>query len=40
MLLYQIFMKKIKKSYKRNKFKISAPAWNAKCELRNGSNSV
>ena len=38
MLLYQtlafsIHEKNIKKSYKNNKFKISAPIWNEKFEL-------
>ena len=30
----------IKKSYKINKFKISAPSWNEKFELPDGSNSA
>ena len=30
----------IKKSYKNNKFKISASTWNEKYELPNGSYSV
>ena len=30
----------IKKSYKNNKFKISAPTWNKKFELPNESYSV
>ena len=30
----------IKKSYKNNKFKISAPTWNEEFELPDGSNSV
>ena len=32
--------KNIKKSYKNNKFKISAPTWNDKFELPDGSYSV
>ena len=45
MLLYQIlvftiYWKKIKKSYKNNKFKILAPTWNEKLDLPDGSNSV
>ena len=32
--------KKIKKSYKNNKFKISAPTWNEEFELPDGSYSV
>ena len=32
--------KYIKKSYKNNKFQISAPTWNEKFELPNGSYSV
>ena len=45
MLLYQILAstiqgKKIKKSYKNNKFKISAPIWNEKFELPDVSYSV
>ena len=32
--------KNIKKSYKRNKFKISAPTWNKEFELLDGSYSV
>ena len=32
--------KNIKKSYKNNKFKISAPTWNEKLELPEGSCSV
>ena len=31
---------KWKKSYKQNKFKISAPAWNEVVELPNGSYSI
>ena len=33
-------MKKYKKSYKNNKFKISAPAWNEKPELTDKSYSI
>ena len=33
-------MKNIKSSYINNKFKISAPTWNDKFELPNGSYSV
>ena len=32
--------KNIKKSYKNNKFKISAPTWNEEFELRDGSYSI
>ena len=32
--------KNIKKSYKNNKFKISAPAWNEEFELPDGSYSI
>ena len=32
--------KNIKKSYKNNKFKISAPTWNKEFELPGGSYSV
>ena len=32
--------KNIKKSYKNNKLKISAPTWSEKLELPDGSNSV
>ena len=32
--------KNIKKSYKNNKFKISAPTWNEEFELLDGSYSV
>ena len=34
MLLYQVLA--YKKSYKNNKFKVSAPAWNGKFELPDG----
>ena len=40
MLLYEIVTctwKNIKKSYKNNKFKISAPTWNEEFELLDGS---
>ena len=37
--IYYIW-KNIKKSYKNNKFKISAPTWNVKFELSDGSYSV
>ena len=44
MFLYQILaytiMKKYKKSYKNNKFKIPAPTQNDKSELLDGSYSV
>ena len=33
-------MEKDKKSYKNNKFKISAPTWNEEFELPDGSYSV
>ena len=44
MLLYQtlpftILGKIQKKSYKNNKYKISAPTWNEEFELPDGSNS-
>ena len=32
--------KKIKKSYKNNRFKISAPTWNEESEIADGSYSV
>ena len=32
--------KKIKKSYKNNKFKISAPTWSEVLELTDGSYSI
>ena len=32
--------KNVKSSYNNNKFKISAPTWNGKFELSNGSYSV
>ena len=32
--------KDVKKSYKNNKFKISAPTWNEELELLDGSYSV
>ena len=45
MVLYQtlaftIYGKNIKKSYKNNKFKISAPIWNVEFELPDRSYSV
>ena len=44
MLLYQTLAfttwKNIKKAYKNNKFKISAPTWNEEFELPDGSYSV
>ena len=41
MLLYQTFIwKNIKKSYKNNKFKISAPTWNEEFELPDESYCV
>ena len=47
MLLYQILtsiihkkVKNIKKLYKNNRFKTSAPTWNDKFELPDWSNSV
>ena len=45
MLLYQILgiyyaWKNTKKSYKNNKFKISAPTWNEEFELPDGSYSL
>ena len=33
-------MENIKKSYKNNRFKISAPAWNEKFEFPGGSYSI
>ena len=35
-----LYMKNIIKSYKNNKFKISAPAWNEEFELLDGSYSI
>ena len=45
MLLYQTLVfiatwKNIKSLYKNNRFKISAPTWNGKFELPDGSYSV
>ena len=40
MLPYQISWKNIKKSYKNNQFKISAPMWNYKFKLPNRSHLV
>ena len=39
-LLFTIYWKKIKNSYKNNKFRILAPTWNEKLDLPDGSNSV
>ena len=44
-MLYQILSiyyiwKNIKTSYKNNKFRISAPAWNEEFELPDGSYSI
>ena len=40
-LLYQISLwKNIKKSYKNNKFKISAPTWNGEPQLPDGTYSL
>ena len=39
-LAYIIHGKKIKKSYKYNKLKISIPTWNEKFKLFDGSYSV
>ena len=39
-LAFTIHEKKIKRSYKNNKFKISAPAWNEEFELPDESYSV
>ena len=36
----EIHMENIKSSYNNNKFKISAPTWNGKFELPDGSYSV
>ena len=33
-------MENIKKSYKNNEFKLSAPAWNEEFELPDGSCSI
>ena len=35
--IYYTWKKNIKKSYKNNKFKISAPTWNEEFELPDGS---
>ena len=35
-----LYMEKYQKSYKNNKFKISAPTWNEELELHNGSYSI
>ena len=39
-LAFTMHGKKIKKSYKNNKFKISAPTWNEEFELPDGSYSI
>ena len=39
-LSFNYTWKNIKKSYKNNKFKISAPTWNEKFDLPDGSYSV
>ena len=39
-LSFYYSQKNIKKSYKRNKSKISAPRWNEEFELSDGSYSV
>ena len=38
--MHLLNMKNIKRSYKNNKFKISAPTWNKEFELPDGSCSV
>ena len=38
--IYHAWKKKIKGSYKKNNFKISAPTWNEEFELPDGSYSV
>ena len=38
--LHLLYMEKIKKSYKNNKFKIPAPTWKEECEVPDGSYSV
>ena len=38
--IYYYTWKNIKKSYKNNKFKISAPTWNEEFELPDGSYSI
>ena len=35
-----LYIKKIKKSHKNDKFKISVPSWNEEFELPDGSHSV
>ena len=39
-LAFAVHGKKIKKSYKNNKYKISVPTWNEEFELPEGSHSV
>ena len=39
-LVFTIHRKILKKSYKNNKFKISAPTWNEEFELPDGSYSI
>ena len=39
-LVFVIHGKMQKKSYKNNKFKISAPTWNGEFELPDGSYSI
>ena len=39
-MISNLTWKNIKKSYKNNKFKISAPIWNEEFELPDGSYSV
>ena len=39
-LVFTIPRKILKKSYKNNKFKISAPTWNKEFEIPDGSYSV
>ena len=39
-MISNLTWKNIKKSYKNNKFKISAPIWNEDFELPDGSYSV
>ena len=40
MLAFATHRKKIKKSYKYTKFKISSPTWNEELELPDGSYSI
>ena len=39
-LVFTIHRKILKKSYKNNKFKTSAPTWNEEFELPDGSYSI